>query len=701
MTFHDDDGDVVSGIGQLSMADVDAADAADATAAAASTTDIDVAAVWDAADTVAEQVQRDAELVAGMRPFWDNDYAAARAAFAPHAAHDPFYALAAGAMHFIDAISDPKPGRLADAVTQLGRAEAVADAQIAQYTGSGWWGRYVTGGAKKSDASATCDPQTGKPLVPGGHVRALVLKSEAALLAGLADAVNQTLASYLRAGLRLRRGYNACQEAWAAMQGYERAGAMDALDPETRAAVQFGIGTMQVALNILPASLVRFVNFIGIGADEPLGFRLLDDCVRNEAVHSALASMFLMVYYGVTPAFCPSLMRATWLPRAEAAAATAAARYPRSFLHRFQAARVDRLRGNMDASFAGFRTARDAQTVFPGLRTWCQWDIVMNHLMRRDWTAALEEMTALNADQPTISRRFFAYVAIALSCRVALDDHDRTHKSKSENPIETEPVAEVDRVIASFRSRLEALHADFQNIPASEGTLSDIDAWTRLKLRTLLHVDDAAGSAAPAVPAETLALIQRSRLRLFAMGVYEILTLWNGPGLMAPADLQASYTAVQFHRDHRIVPPAGPETDRAAEAGETALLDFMLQQYALAYDLATQQPIEPATAAADSDGHARLVQIGNLPLASLPPSDRWIVPNALYELALRALVGSRAAAEPEAGHAAAEALVNQAARLRKFPLMDRLDLRLHLVRKAIADRRAAAAAAAAPATASS
>jgi hypothetical protein len=79
----------------------------------------------------------------------------------------------------------------------------------------------------------------------------------------------------MKAGLKLRKGYKAYSRAWTeykklAPEEFQK------YDIHTISGVQFGIGTMNVAISSLPSKILSLIAILGISGERDLGFELLN-----------------------------------------------------------------------------------------------------------------------------------------------------------------------------------------------------------------------------------------------------------------------------------------------------------------------------------------------------------------------------------------------------------------------------------------
>ena len=130
----------------------------------------------------------------------------------------------------------------------------------------------------------------GPKFIPNGILRATVIKAECCLLMGMLQMTDESVLSYIKCGLNLKRSYDCYTFVW---QEYKRMGQEYTrhMDRDTVSAIQFGIGTVHLLVSSLPPKILKIFARLGFKSDKQLGFALLKLCLEEKGIRAPLASL--------------------------------------------------------------------------------------------------------------------------------------------------------------------------------------------------------------------------------------------------------------------------------------------------------------------------------------------------------------------------------------------------------------------------
>ncbi|KAI9266683.1 hypothetical protein BDA99DRAFT_30074 [Phascolomyces articulosus] len=254
-----------------------------------------------------EQEEADEPVREGMRNLFDNKFMKAKNAFQSKANVEPLYALGLGAMAFIKAMMTYQGTDVDVAMSTLASAYTIAKAQIdntafkkplkeavSQYFSS-MLNRNGSSNLPSNPAPITRTNSDGQPkelptFLPNSILRAHVIKAECCLLMSILQLSQESVVSYLKCGLNLRRAYNSYSIVW---QEYKRMGQnfTKYMDRDTVSAIQFGIGAVHLILSSMPQKILKIFSTLGWQSDKQLGFALLKLCLEGRGIRSPLASL--------------------------------------------------------------------------------------------------------------------------------------------------------------------------------------------------------------------------------------------------------------------------------------------------------------------------------------------------------------------------------------------------------------------------
>ena len=121
------------------------------------------------------------------------------------------------------------------ALNALERASGVSQAQLSFYREP----TTMASTAKSAFSSLLGYKQAAKTIT-NGELRALVIKAETSLLCAMIQLLQENIMAYVKAGLKLRKGYNTFMEAWKFLQDMSEEQAQKSFDKHTLGGLQFG-----------------------------------------------------------------------------------------------------------------------------------------------------------------------------------------------------------------------------------------------------------------------------------------------------------------------------------------------------------------------------------------------------------------------------------------------------------------------------
>ncbi|KAL1925247.1 uncharacterized protein VTP21DRAFT_130 [Calcarisporiella thermophila] len=121
--------------------------------------------------------------------------------------------------------------------------------------------------------------------------------------------------------------------------------------------VSFGVGLFSLLFSILPEKVHRILSTFGFNGDRETGLSQLHSVSRSDGIHSPLASLILLTYYTAIAAFSSYLPRGIRFEDCESILRTVKARYPNGRLWMLMEGKELRLKRNIPGALAVFEGA--------------------------------------------------------------------------------------------------------------------------------------------------------------------------------------------------------------------------------------------------------------------------------------------------------------------------------------------------------
>ncbi|KAI9320707.1 hypothetical protein BX666DRAFT_1225637 [Dichotomocladium elegans] len=233
-------------------------------------------------------------------------------------------------------------------------------------------------------------PREAPIFLPNGILRAHVIKAESCLLMAILQLSQESVMSYIKCGLNLRRAYSSYSIVW---QEYKRMGQeyTKHMDRDTVSAIQFGIGAVHLLLSSMPPKVLRIFSTLGWQSDKQLGFALLKVCLEGRGIRAPLASLTLLSYYTILSSFAPQLYAKQMMGPAIECLLDAQKHHPSSCFFLFFAARIARVARNIPLSTQSFAFAVESsrgEWAETAMRQMADYETGFNMALELDWEGA-------------------------------------------------------------------------------------------------------------------------------------------------------------------------------------------------------------------------------------------------------------------------------------------------------------------------
>jgi len=329
----------------------------------------------------------------GVDLFFNNRVWDAEAFFKREVDRHPQFSLAYGSLGFLRALMTWQKADIAEANHRLKHTRSFVSALLPQESTLVSMGRFLSG-------------RNGGALTPQ-QLEHTLLQAEAYLLQAMLLFTEESMVSYVKAGLRIRAAwklYQRCQEVIASWDAPTRA----ALDPSVAGGIQFGIGTFNVVISTLPPLLLRVVSALGFPSDRKTGLELLESCSQTPGIRQSLSSLMLLFVHVIIPSFF-TVRPGYHAAAAERILADAFARYPRGALFLWMQGRLLRSKRDLPGAIAAFQASARGQPAWLQLQHLCAYELGFCHFFSLQYARSAECWDVLVREN-SWSKAFFTYM---------------------------------------------------------------------------------------------------------------------------------------------------------------------------------------------------------------------------------------------------------------------------------------------------
>lgn len=257
---------------------------------------------------------------------------------------------------------------------------------------------------------------------------------------------DESLISFLREGLNVRKSYNIYCAMEKFLQQQEEDGSIE-LDEHLKSGILFGMGCFHVMLSLLPSTALRLIEFVGFSSDRAYGMHLLEssggwDMYRKtgklpsrQGGHDGLRRQFcdiLLIAYHV--------LLAKLIPVSDADDAFGAQvlaynldLYPNGMFFLYFYGRQLFGETKLDEADAQYIRAIETQKDWVQLQHMCYWERGLISVLKQDWHTAAEMYETLYRDSNWSKAVYTYFKALSLyMLSVNETDEEKRHSLRTE-----------------------------------------------------------------------------------------------------------------------------------------------------------------------------------------------------------------------------------------------------------------------------
>ncbi|XP_045482719.1 tetratricopeptide repeat protein 39B-like isoform X1 [Harmonia axyridis] len=366
--------------------------------------DVDVDEFQDACDnsnfpTLPEDMTLDkamAEAQKAITYFFNNQFSEARNMMIPYADSSMYHALGNSVFLYLEALLTFDPQNIQAASKALKDSIRVCNRYRKKNTLGESLGKMV----RRNNFDQFTEEEAHAELC---YAECLLLKS---MLTFIED---ETLASFIKAGFKIRSCFNCYRDCQQILN--KRNWDASTTKQHFEGGVMMGIGTFNLMISMLPARIIKLLEFIGFSGNKELGLNDLQKGYHLEGIRQILCIMtllgyHLMVLYIVSHSegdlrICDEILKKQL------------EKHPNGVWFLFFKARMEFMKGNLDLSKEWYLKSWRSQNTWPQFHHVCFWELLWVESVRCNWKQALEYSNLLIKDSKW-SRTIYSYQKAAI-----------------------------------------------------------------------------------------------------------------------------------------------------------------------------------------------------------------------------------------------------------------------------------------------
>ncbi|KAM5330104.1 tetratricopeptide repeat protein 39B isoform 1-T1 [Glossophaga mutica] len=204
--------------------------------------------------------------------------------------------------------------------------------------------------------------------------------------AALTFVQDENMINFIKGGLKIRTSYQIYKECLSLLHIIQKNKAEQHFFYEFEGGVKLGIGAFNLMLSLLPARIIRLLEFIGFSGNRELGLLQLREGASGRSMRSPLCCLTILSFHTYI-----SLILGTGevnLVEAESLLAPFLQQFPNGSLMLFYHARIELLKGNVEKAQEIFRKCISVQEEWKQFHHLCYWELMWINIFQQNWMKA-------------------------------------------------------------------------------------------------------------------------------------------------------------------------------------------------------------------------------------------------------------------------------------------------------------------------
>ncbi|XP_044512959.1 tetratricopeptide repeat protein 39B isoform X2 [Gracilinanus agilis] len=197
---------------------------------------------------------------------------------------------------------------------------------------------------------------------------------------------DENMINFIKGGLKIRTSYQIYKECYSVLQMTQGNKKQKETYYQFEGGVKLGIGAFNLMLSLLPARVLRLLEFIGFSGNRELGLSQLREGASGSSLRSTLCCLTLLLFHTYV-----SLVLGTGeanIEEAETLLEPYLQRFPNGSLILFYSARIELLKGNFEKAQVIFQNCIASQEEWKQIHHLCYWELMWCYTFQQEWLKA-------------------------------------------------------------------------------------------------------------------------------------------------------------------------------------------------------------------------------------------------------------------------------------------------------------------------
>lgn len=222
---------------------------------------------------------------------------------------------------------------------------------------------------------------------------------------------DENLVSFIRGALKIRSAYQTYKTCLDMVIHQPTSLQHSPQRNDFEGGVHLGIGGFNLMLSLLPAKIIKLLEWVGFSGDKFKGLDHLDQGCRSQNLRSPMCAMVLLAYHSVITYYLGNgegdviYAEEVLQPQLKA--------FPKGAIFLYYSARIEQVQGKLDDAIVTYNDSINVQSEWKQFHHICYWEMIWCYSYKGDWARAYH-FAAVLLTESRWSRTTYMYLKASL-----------------------------------------------------------------------------------------------------------------------------------------------------------------------------------------------------------------------------------------------------------------------------------------------
>lgn len=222
---------------------------------------------------------------------------------------------------------------------------------------------------------------------------------------------DENLVSFIKGALRIRSAYQTYKTCLDMITHQPESLLHSAQRMDFEGGVHLGIGGFNLMLSLLPAKIIKLLEWVGFSGDKLKGLEHLERGCLSKNLRSPMCAMVLLAYHSVITYYLGNgegdVMYAEEILQPQLKA------FPKGAIFLYYAARIKQIQGKLDEAIEKYNDSISSQSEWKQFHHICYWEVIWCYSYSGEWSKAFHYASVLLAGS-SWSKTTYMYLKASL-----------------------------------------------------------------------------------------------------------------------------------------------------------------------------------------------------------------------------------------------------------------------------------------------